>query len=54
MELPYGVFILKYRSEKHYTGFTANIKNRLIAHSKGEVSFKKDKLLVKLIHISFF
>ena len=54
MELLYGVYILKCNNSKHYTGFTTNIKNRLKAHRKGEVSFTKDKLPIKLLHISYF
>ncbi|MGB5370258.1 MAG: GIY-YIG nuclease family protein [Flavobacteriaceae bacterium] len=54
MELPYAVYILKCANGKHYTGFTSNITNRLAVHSNGEVSFTKDKLPVKLVHLSFF
>ena len=54
MELVYGVYILKCINGKYYTGFTTNIKNRLIAHNNGEVSFTKDKLPVKLLFISYF
>lgn len=54
MELLYGVYILKCNNSKHYTGFTTNIKNRLKVHRKGEVSFTKDKLPIKLLHISYF
>jgi len=54
MDLLYGVYILKCINGKYYTGFTTNFTNRLKAHQKGEVSFTKDKLPVKLIHISYF
>jgi putative endonuclease len=54
MELLYGIYILKCSNSKHYTGFTTNIKNRLKAHRKGEVSFTKDKLPIKLLQISYF
>ena len=54
MDLLYGVYILKCNNSKYYTGFTTNIKNRLAAHNKGEVSFTKDKLPVKLVYLSYF
>lgn len=54
MDLEYGVYILKCVNGKYYTGFTANIKNRIRAHNKGEVSFTKDKLPIKLVFISYF
>lgn len=54
MELPYAVYILKCANGKHYTGYTTNITNRLLAHKKSEVSFTKDKLPVELIHLSLF
>ena len=54
MELPYAVYILKCANGKHYTGYTANITERLIAHNKGEGSFTKNKLPVELVHLSLF
>jgi putative endonuclease len=54
MELSYGVYVLKCRNGKYYTGYTTNIRNRLIAHCKGEVSFTRDKLPIKLVHLSLF
>ena len=54
MDLPYAVYILKCSNGKHYTGYTTNLKNRLIAHRRGEVSFTKDKLPVELVHLSLF
>lgn len=54
MELRYSVYILKCANTKYYTGYTTNITKRLIAHSKGEVAFTKDKLPVTLIHLSLF
>ncbi|WP_273566093.1 GIY-YIG nuclease family protein [Maribacter halichondriae] len=54
MTLPHAIYILKCANGKHYTVYTANITNRLIAHRKGEVSFTKDKLPVELIHLSLF
>lgn len=54
MELIYGVYILLCSNGQYYTGYTANINNRLIAHNKGEVSFTKDKLPITLVHLSLF
>ena len=54
MELPYAVYILKCANGKYYTGYTANIINRLVAHRKGEVGYTKDKLPVELVYLSLF
>ena len=54
MELPYVVYILKCANGKYYTGYTTNIKERLKDHQNGEVHFTKDKLPVKLLHLSLF
>lgn len=52
MELSYAAYILKCSNGKYYTGYSANISNRLRAHNNGEVSFTKDKLPVQLVHLS--
>ena len=54
MEMPFGVYILLCKNGKYYTGFTTNINKRLVAHGKGEVAFTKNKLPVKLAHLSLF
>ncbi|CAM4145105.1 GIY-YIG nuclease family protein [Gillisia limnaea] len=54
MDLPFGVYILKCSNGQHYTGYTENIDQRLIAHQKGKVNFTKDKLPVELVHLSLF
>ena len=54
MDLPYAVYILKCSNGNYYTGYTTNIKNRLRAHGKGEVSFTKDKLPIQLVYLSSF
>ena len=54
MELSFAVYILKCASGQYYTGFTENFEKRLKAHQKGEVHFTKDKLPVKLVHLSLF
>jgi len=54
MELKYGVYILLCSNGAYYSGYSANINNRLIAHDKGQVSFTRDKRPVKLVHLSLF
>jgi putative endonuclease len=54
MELIYGVYVLLCSNGKFYTGYTANIDQRMNAHCKGKVSFTKDKLPVTLVHLSLF
>ncbi|MDC6352374.1 GIY-YIG nuclease family protein [Zeaxanthinibacter sp. PT1] len=53
-ELPFCVYILKCNNGKFYTGCSRNLNERLKAHQSGEVHFTKDKLPVKLVHISKF
>ena len=52
--LAYAVYILQCTNEQYYTGFTTNIAKRLKAHSAGEVHFTRDKLPVKVVHLSYF
>ena len=52
--LNFAVYILLCNDDTYYTGFTRNIHKRLKAHNKREVHYTKDKLPVKLIHISYF
>lgn len=54
MKLQIGVYILECRNGQYYTGYSRNISKRLKAHRRGEVSFTKDKLPVKVVHISYF
>ena len=54
MDLPYAVYILKCNNGKYYTGYTTDINKRIIAHNRSEVSFTKDKLPVRLVHLSLF
>ncbi|WP_073180869.1 GIY-YIG nuclease family protein [Flagellimonas flava] len=54
MALPYSVYILKCSNGQFYTGFSANLSQRLKAHAKGEVSFTRDKLPIELVHVSKF
>lgn len=45
MTLPYSVYILKCSNGQFYTGFSANLDQRMKAHNRGEV---------QLIHVSNF
>ena len=54
MDLPYGVYVLRCANGKYYTGFTTNIKKRILAHVNGEVLFTKDILPIELVHLSLF
>jgi putative endonuclease len=46
----YYVYILFLKNKKLYTGFTSDLKRRLIEHKSGKVVYTKSKLPVKLIH----
>lgn len=52
--LPFAIYILKCENGQFYTGFTRNITKRLSSHRERKVSFTKDKLPVRLIHVSYF
>jgi putative endonuclease len=54
MTLPYAVYILKCNDNTFYTGFSRNISNRLKAHQLGEVKYTKNRLPIKLVHLSLF
>ena len=54
MSIPYCVYILQCKNGKFYVGYTTCMEKRLKAHKKGEVKFTKNKLPVKLIHLSKF
>ncbi len=54
MPLPYAVYILQCANDQFYTGFSTNLEQRLKAHRKGEVHFTKDKLPIKVVHLSYF
>ena len=54
MDLPYAVYILKCSNGQHYTGYTEDINKRLLAHSKEEVHFTKDKLPGELFIFHYF
>ena len=48
------VYILKCKNDIIYTGCTSNLADRILRHNKGEVTFTKDKLPVKLVtYIAF-
>lgn len=49
------VYILYSLKDKGlYIGFTNNLKNRLVLHTKGQVIATKSRLPVKLIHYEYF
>ena len=51
----YYIYILfSLKDKKLYTGFTADLKNRLTQHTQGGVRSTKDRLPVKLIHYEYF
>ncbi|MGB5699423.1 GIY-YIG nuclease family protein [Muriicola sp.] len=54
MILPFSIYIIKCNNGHYYTGFTRNINQRLSSHKEGKVSYTKDKLPVKLVHVSQF
>jgi putative endonuclease len=48
------VYLLKCNDETTYTGCTSNIEERIIRHSKGQVSYTSSRLPVELItYIAF-
>ena len=44
------IYILLRNDKKLYTGYTSNLKRRMIEHEKGKVTSTKRYLPVKLIH----
>jgi len=48
----YTLFSLK--DNKFYTGFTANLKDRLSRHARGEVRSTANRRPLKLIHYEYF
>lgn len=50
----YVYTLLSLRDNKFYTGFTTNLRNRLISHSKGLVSSTKLRTPFKLVHYEYF
>ncbi|MFD2725565.1 GIY-YIG nuclease family protein [Hyunsoonleella rubra] len=54
MRLSYAIYILKCSDNTFYTGYTANVANRLKAHNNKQVHYTKSRLPVKLINIIEF
>lgn len=51
----YYVYILRSSVDKElYIGFTTNLKERLVAHAKGQVQSTKKRRYMKLIHYEYF
>ncbi len=54
MDRYYVYTLLSQKDKKFYTGFTANLKQRLQQHARGEVRSTKDRRPLKLIHYEYF
>ena len=54
MERYYVYTLLSLRDKKFYEGFTANLKERLQAHARGEVKSTQSRRPFKLIHYEYF
>ena len=51
----YYVYVLfSLKDKKFYTGFTADLKDRLLRHSRGEVKSTKNRRPLKLIYYEYF
>ena len=48
------IYILLGGDKKFYIGYTTNLKQQLIQHSKGEVRSTKNRRYLKLIHYEYF
>ena len=46
----YYVYILQLNNNQLYTGFTEELKRRIVEHKKGKVKSTSNRLPVKLIH----
>lgn len=54
MEKYYIYTLLSLKDGKLYTGFTANLKDRLSRHARGEVKSTMNRRPLKLIHYEHF
>ncbi len=50
----YAYILYSLKDKGFYIGFTANLKQRLIKHAKGEVTATKFRRPLKLIHYEYF
>ena len=50
----YVYTLLSLKDFKFYTGFTADLKNRLQQHARGEVRSTKERRPLRLIHYEYF
>ncbi len=48
------VYILKLNNNKHYIGFSSNLKRRIKDHIRGCVSQTKNRRPIKLVYYSAF
>lgn len=50
----YVYILLSLKDKKFYTGFTADLKDRLSRHARGEVKSTQNRRPFKLIHYEYF
>lgn len=50
----YVYTLLSLKDKKFYTGFTADLKDRLSRHARGEVKSTVNRRPLKLIHYEYF
>jgi len=50
----YTYILYSQKDKGFYIGFTTNIKQRILLHSKGQVPSTKDRRPLKLIHYEYF
>ena len=50
----YTYILYSLKDKGLYIGFTTNLKNRLILHTKGQVDATKNRTPLKLIHYEYF
>jgi len=54
LNIMWYVYILLLRNKQLYTGFSSNLKQRLLEHQNGKVYFTKYRLPAKLIHYEVY
>jgi len=50
----YVYTLLSLKDKRFYTGYTANLRNRLSQHARGEVKSTSTRRPLKLIHYDYF
>ncbi|MCL5438779.1 MAG: GIY-YIG nuclease family protein [Patescibacteria group bacterium] len=46
--------LISLKDKKFYTGYTADLKDRLLRHARGEVSSTANRRPLKLVHYEYF